>query len=127
LNITLETLETKKFRVRNPLNQELHFCFENTLKLTCKHLEIKKFSGGFAPGPPERGGKGEGWGEEGEIGEGKVGEGGEKGEGREGKGRERMWPPSKNPLKKALRCYEPEPDLYGPLNRRLTWRSLYVS
>jgi hypothetical protein len=54
------TLETQKFRVRNPLNQELHFCIENTLKLAYKHLEVKKISGGFAPGPPGRGGKGKG-------------------------------------------------------------------
>jgi hypothetical protein len=71
------TLETQKFRVRNPLNQELHFCIENTLKLTYKHLEVKKnFPGASPPGPPVRGGKGEGWGEEGQIGEVKVREGG---------------------------------------------------
>jgi hypothetical protein len=92
------TLEIQKFRVRNPLNQELHFCIENTLKLTYKHLVDKKFSGGSAPWTPRRAGKRKGWGEEGKMGEGRVGGGGgrrgkrdrgEKGrEGREGKGRE---------------------------------------
>jgi hypothetical protein len=82
------TLETQKFRVRNPLNQVLHFCIENTLKLTYKHLEVKKCFGGFAPESPGSGGKGEGWGEEGQIGEGRGGAGGEKGGGKRGKGME---------------------------------------
>jgi hypothetical protein len=95
------TLESQKFKVRNPLNQELHLCIKNTLKITYKHLEVKKFPRASPPGPPERGGKG--WGEEREIGERRVGGGrgqeGEKGEGREGKEREGegrrgegMWP-----------------------------------
>jgi hypothetical protein len=114
LNITLET---QKFRVRNPLNQELHFCIENTLKLAYKHLEVKKIFRGLRPlDPQEEEGKGKGWerrgnrreegrggrGQEGEgrEGEGRRGKGG--GKGRKGKGSEGMWPPSKNSLKKAL-------------------------
>jgi hypothetical protein len=55
------TLETKKFRVRNPLNQELHFCIENTLKLTYKHLEVQKIFWGLRPlDPQEEEGKGKG-------------------------------------------------------------------
>jgi hypothetical protein len=55
------TLETQKFRVRNPLNQELHFCIENTLKLTYKHLEVKKIFRGLRPLDPQEGeGKGKG-------------------------------------------------------------------
>jgi hypothetical protein len=101
------TLETQKFRVRNPLNKELHFCIENTLKLTYKHLEVKQISGGFALCTPrkgrQRGRVGRGW----EIGEGREGAGGGKGGGerREGKEREgegRNVTPSKNSLKKAL-------------------------
>jgi hypothetical protein len=80
------TLETKKFRVRNPLNQELHFCIENTLKLTYKHLEVKQIFRGLRPLDPQEGeGKREGWGEEGEIGEREAGERGSGEKGREGK------------------------------------------
>jgi hypothetical protein len=84
------TLETQKFRVRNSLNQELHFCIENTLKNSPTGIwKSKKFSGGFAPAPLGREGKGEGegWGEEEDIGEGR-GQEGEKWEERDGKGRE---------------------------------------
>jgi hypothetical protein len=113
------TLETQKFRVRNPLNQELHFCIENTLKLAYKHLEVKKISGGFAPCTPRkgrergrvgRGGenrRGEGTGREGAgggKGKGRQGKG-RRGKGREGEGKERG-PPSKNSLKKALIYFE---------------------
>jgi hypothetical protein len=48
-------LETQKFRVRNPLNQELHFCIENTLKLAYKHLEVKKIFRGLRPLDPRKG------------------------------------------------------------------------
>jgi hypothetical protein len=83
------TLETQKFRVRNPLNQELHFCIENTLKLAYKHLEVKKNFRGLRPLDPrkgrERGRVGRGGGNR--RGEGTGKEGG-KGKGRQGKGRE---------------------------------------
>jgi hypothetical protein len=86
------TLETQKFRVRNPLNQELHFCIENTLKLTYKHLEVKKIFRGLRPLDPQEGeGKGKGGERRGNRrGEGRGGRGqeGEKGEGRGGRGRE---------------------------------------
>jgi hypothetical protein len=111
------TLETQKFRVRIPLNQELHFCIENTLKLTYKHLEVKKIFRGLRPLHPQEGeGKGKGGERRGNRrgrgrggrgrrgkggGERKEGKGGE-GKGRRGKGREGMWPPSKNSLKKVL-------------------------
>jgi hypothetical protein len=118
LNITLET---QKFRVRNPLNQELHFCIENTLKLAYKHLEVKKIFRGLRPlDPQEEEGKGKGWErrgnrrEEGRGGRGQEGKKGEGREGREGEGRGRegkegraakeCGPPSKNSLKKALMC-----------------------
>jgi hypothetical protein len=94
------TLETQKFRIRNPLNQELHFCIENTLKLTYNHLEVKKISGGFAPSTPRKGREREGWGEEGQIGQGREAEkgGGERREGerRAGQGRN-VAPPVKIP------------------------------
>jgi hypothetical protein len=115
LNITLET---QKFRVRNPLNQELHFCIENTLKLTYKHLEVKKIFRGLRPlDPQEEEGKGKGWERRGnrrEESRGGRGQEGKKGEGREGKGREgkeregqrrNVAPPSKSSLKKALTRY----------------------
>jgi hypothetical protein len=82
------TLETQKFRVRNPLNQELHFCIENTLKLAYKHLEVKKIFRGLRPLDPRKGR------ERGRVGRGGgnrrgggYGEGGGKGKGRQGKGR----------------------------------------
>jgi hypothetical protein len=108
------TLETQKFRIRNPLNQELHFWIENTLKLTYKHLEVKKIFRGLRPLDPQ---EGEGKGRVGRGGANRTGEGRggrrKRGEGREGKGRGGqgrrggegrggMWPPSKNSLKKAL-------------------------
>jgi hypothetical protein len=90
------TLETQKFRVRNPLNQELHFCIENTLKLTYKHLEVKKNFPGLRPWTPrkgrERGRVGRGGGNRRGEGRGREGAGGGKGGGREGtkgEGRER--------------------------------------
>jgi hypothetical protein len=88
------------------LNQELHFCIEITLKLIYKHLEVKKFSAGFAPGPPGRGRKGKGgeW-RRNRRGEGRGGreeQEGEKGEGREGKESGRNAAPSKNSFKKSL-------------------------
>jgi hypothetical protein len=49
------TLEIQKFRVRNPLNQELHFCIENTLKLTYKRMEVKKIFRGLRPLHPQEG------------------------------------------------------------------------
>jgi hypothetical protein len=78
------TLETQRFRVRNPLNQELHFCIENTLKLTYKHLEVKKSSLSLPRNGRERVGRGGG----NRIGEGRgrEGAGGGRGEDREGKG-----------------------------------------
>jgi hypothetical protein len=84
------TLETQKFRVRNPLNQELHFCIENTLKLAYKHLEVKKNFRGLRPLDPRKGRE-----------RGRVGRGGEnrrgggyagrrgKGEGKTREGKER--------------------------------------
>jgi hypothetical protein len=109
------TLETQKFRIRNPLNQELHFCIENTLKLTYKHLEVKKIFRGLRPLDPQ---EGEGKGRVGRGGANRTGEGRggrrKRGEGREGKGRgeggqgrrggqgRNVAPPSKNSLKKAL-------------------------
>jgi hypothetical protein len=110
------TLETQKFRVRNPLNQELHFCIENTLKLAYKHLEVKKifrvvpprllsfFKISSAPWTPRfqprRGGKGG----EGKGGEGRGREATRGGKGRRGeKGREgekECGPPVKIPLKR---------------------------
>jgi hypothetical protein len=79
-------LETQQFRVRNPLNQELHFCIENTLKLTYKHVEVKTIFRELRPLDPQEGqGKGKG----GERRGNRRGEGqeGEKRERREGKGR----------------------------------------
>jgi hypothetical protein len=89
------TLETQKFRVRNPLNQELHFCIENTLKLAYKHLEVKKIFRGLRPLDPQEGeGKGgrvgRGGGNRRGEGTGREGAGGERGredKGREGEGR----------------------------------------
>jgi hypothetical protein len=108
------TLETQKFRVRNPLNQELHFCIENTLKLTYKHLEVKKIFRGLRPLDPQegegkgrvgRGGgnrRGEGRGGRGQEGKRGRGEKGREGRRREGKERGRNVAPSKNSLKKRL-------------------------
>jgi hypothetical protein len=97
------TLETQKFRVRNPLNQELYFCIENRLKLAYKHLKSKKISGGFAPWTPrkgrERGRVGRGGGNRRGEGTGREGARGERGredKGREGEGKERG-PPVKIP------------------------------
>jgi hypothetical protein len=94
------TLETQKFRVRNPLNQELHFCIENTLKLAYKHLEVKKIFRGLRPLDPrkgrERGRVGRGGGNRRGEGTGKEGERGREDKGREGEGKERG-PPVKIP------------------------------
>jgi hypothetical protein len=99
------TLETQKFRVRNPLNQELHFCIENTLKLAYKHLEVKKIFRELRPLDPQ---EGEGKGKVGRGGGNRRGEGGgrrgkrggersewkeREGEGREGRRGKGMWPP----------------------------------
>jgi hypothetical protein len=97
------TLETQKFRVRNPLNQELHFCIENTLKLAYKHLEVKTIFRGLRPLDPQEGeGTGKGGERRGKYERGGYGEGGGKGKGRQGKGRrgEGTWPPSKNSVKR---------------------------
>jgi hypothetical protein len=95
------TLETQKFRVRNPLNQELHFCIENTLKLTYKHLEVKKIFPGLRRLDPQ---EGEGKGKGGKRRGNRRGEGGGRrgkrgrgeGKGREGEGRN-VAPPVKIP------------------------------
>jgi hypothetical protein len=88
------TLETQKFRIRNPLNQELHFCIENTLKLTYKHHEVKQIFRGLRPLNPrkgkEKGRVGRGGGNrrgEGRGGRGQDGEKGREEKGREGEGK----------------------------------------
>jgi hypothetical protein len=92
------TLETQKFRVRNPQNQELHFCIENTQKLAYKHLEVKKILRGLRSLDPQEGeGKGKGGKRRGE-GRGQEGEKGR--ERREGKERGSNVAPSKNSLKR---------------------------
>jgi hypothetical protein len=76
---------------KNPLEKSVQFVTQNSLKLTCEHIKLKKFFRGQAPGPPSIGegrGKGEGGererrGGKGERGEGRGGEG--RGKGREGK------------------------------------------
>jgi hypothetical protein len=77
------------------LNQELHFCIENTLKLAYKHLEVKKIFRGLRPLDPRKGRERGRVGRGGETGEGRVRGRRGKGEGmtREGKEREGTWPP----------------------------------
>jgi hypothetical protein len=89
------TLETQKFRVRNPLNQELYFCIENTQKLTYKRLEVEQIFQGLRPLDPRKGSKtgsvGRGGGNRRGDGEGRRGE---RGRGRrEGEGRGGMASP----------------------------------
>jgi hypothetical protein len=64
---------------KNPVCQATDFCIEKALKLTYEHLELKKFSGGFAPWTPRKQGMGKrvGLGEETEKGRKGAGGGNE--------------------------------------------------
>jgi hypothetical protein len=71
-----------KLHAKNLVHQLLHFCVQNSLKLTYRHQRFQKIFRGLYPRTPvlQRGGEGwEGWGGRGqgsgEGGEGRSGEG----------------------------------------------------
>jgi hypothetical protein len=78
-------LHWQKFTGNNHGDQEVNFGPQNSLNLIHAHLQFKKFSGGYTPGPPLKGeGKGRGEGGAGREGQGNRGER----EGKEGYGQE---------------------------------------